>query len=146
MLVNCHQLMAPEDQFLQQNDIKAQILYRNNLQLSFQSISFLLNFGQKWGLKAASIWITGPYTPPIAELLCVKNGRAIVVCGFLMKSLKKYILKVWKNCGSRFGSCLLNSTANPAHFHPSLAGLAVLFNRQLPNGSHDFFQTFSIFF
>ena len=24
-------------------------------------------------------------TPPIAELLCVKNGRAIVVCGILMK-------------------------------------------------------------
>ena len=24
------------------------------------------------------------YTPPIAEVLCVKNGRAIVVCGFLM--------------------------------------------------------------
>ena len=24
-------------------------------------------------------------TPPIAEILCVKNGRAIVVCGFLMK-------------------------------------------------------------
>ena len=29
------------------------------------------------------------YTPPIAEILCVKNGRAIVVCGFLMKLLKK---------------------------------------------------------
>ena len=26
-------------------------------------------------------------TPPIAETLCVKNPRAIVVCGFLMKSL-----------------------------------------------------------
>ena len=26
-----------------------------------------------------------PYKPPIAEILCVKNGRAIVVCGFLMK-------------------------------------------------------------
>ena len=24
-------------------------------------------------------------TPPIAEIICVKNGRAIVVCGFLMK-------------------------------------------------------------
>ena len=34
----------------------------------------------------------------------------------------------------------------PAHFHPSLAGLAVLFSRQLPNCSHDFFQTFSIYF
>ena len=26
------------------------------------------------------------HTPPIAEILCVKNGRAIVVCGFLIKS------------------------------------------------------------
>ena len=25
------------------------------------------------------------HTPPVAEILCVKNGRAIVVCGFLMK-------------------------------------------------------------
>ena len=25
------------------------------------------------------------HTPPIAEILCVKNGRAIMVCGFLMK-------------------------------------------------------------
>ena len=24
-------------------------------------------------------------TPPIAEILCVKNGREILVCGFLMK-------------------------------------------------------------
>ena len=56
------------------------------------------------------------------------------------------MLKVWKKSWEPFGSCLLNSTANPAHFHPSLAGLAVLFSRQLPNGSHDFFQTFSICF
>ena len=54
------------------------------------------------------------------------------------ESLKKIVGAVW--------SCLLNSTANSAHFHPSLAGLAVLFCRQLPNGSHDFFQTLSIFF
>ena len=25
------------------------------------------------------------HTPPIAEILCVQNGRAIVVCGFLVK-------------------------------------------------------------
>ena len=25
------------------------------------------------------------FTPPIAEILCVKNGRGIVVCGFFMK-------------------------------------------------------------
>ena len=55
-------------------------------------------------------------------------------------------MKGWKKSWEPFGRFLLNSTANPAHFHPSLAGLAVLFSRQLPNGSHDFFQTFSIFF
>ena len=39
--------------------------------------------------------------PPIAEILCVKNGRAIVVCGFLMKKvyaecLKKNVGAVWE--------------------------------------------------
>ena len=29
--------------------------------------------------------------PPIAEMLCVKNGRAIVVCGLLFK---KHMMKV----------------------------------------------------
>ena len=33
--------------------------------------------------------ISSQITPPIAEILCVKNGRSIVVCGFLMKSNKK---------------------------------------------------------
>ena len=41
---------------------------------------------------------------------------------------------------------MLNSTANPAQFGWKWAGLAVLFNRQLPNGSHDLFHIFSIFF
>ena len=86
------------------------------------------------------------YTSPIAEILCVKNGRAIVVCGFLMKWLKKYILKVWKKLWEPFRSCLLNSTANPAHFHPSLAGLAVLFSRQLLNGSPTIFFKLSAYF
>ena len=54
------------------------------------------------------------------------------------------MLKVWKELWEPFRSYLLNSTANLAHFHPSLAGLAVLFSRQLPNGSHNFFQTFRI--
>ena len=31
------------------------------------------------------IWISCLLTPPIAEILCFKNGRVIVVCGFLMK-------------------------------------------------------------
>ena len=44
------------------------------------------------------------YTPPIAEILCVKNARAIVVCGFSMKrffrkypeNLKKILGAVWE--------------------------------------------------
>ena len=39
-------------------------------------------------------WILN--TSPIAEILCVKNGRAIVVCGILMKWLKKYRYLCWK--------------------------------------------------
>ena len=45
-----------------------------------------------------------------------------------------------------FGSCLLNSTASPAHFHPNWAGLPLLFSKQIPNGSHDFSYIFTIFF
>ena len=33
-------------------------------------------------------------TPSIPEIIWAKNVRAIVVCGFLMKSLKKHILKI----------------------------------------------------
>ena len=43
-----------------------------------------------------------------------------------------------------FGSYLLNSTANPAQFEWKWGGLAVLFSRELPNGTHDVFQTFRI--
>ena len=32
----------------------------------------------------------------------------------------------------------------PANFHPNWAGLAVLFSRQLPKGSHYLFHIFSI--
>ena len=69
------------------------------------------------------------FTPPILEIIWVKNVRAIVVCGFLIKSLKKHILKIWKKSWVPFRSYLLNSTANPAHFYSSWAGLAVLFSR-----------------
>ena len=68
-------------------------------------------------------------TPPIPEIIWVKNVRAIVVCGFPMKLLKKYILKIWKKTWEPFGSYLLNSTANPAQFEWKWAGLAVLFSR-----------------
>ena len=68
-------------------------------------------------------------TPSIPEIIWVKNVRAILVCGFLMKSLKKHILKIWKKSWVPFGSYLLNSTANPAHFHSNWAELSVLFSR-----------------
>ena len=45
-----------------------------------------------------------------------------------------------------FRSYLLNNTANPAHFHPNWARLAVLFSKQLLNGSQDFFFIFIYFF
>ena len=57
-----------------------------------------------------------------------------------------YILKIWKKSWEPFGSYLLNSTANSAQFEWKWAGLAVLFSRYLPNGTHDFFQNFRICF
>ena len=83
-------------------------------------------------------------TLPTAEILSGKNARAFLVCWLLMKSNKKNILKIWKKSWELFGSYLLNSTAYPAHFHPNWAGLALLFNRQLLNGSQDFF--FSLYY
>ena len=100
------------------------------------------NVKQKVWNKPGGTYLWGKqYTPPIANILCVKNLKAFVVL-----KLKNNMLKIWKKSWEPFWSCKLNSIANPAHFHPSLAGLAVLFSRQLPNGSHNFFQTFSIFF
>ena len=37
---------------------------------------------------------SGPITPSIEEIIWVKNVRAIVVSGFLMKLFKKNILKI----------------------------------------------------
>ena len=85
-----------------------------------------------------------PVTLATAEILRGKNARAFLVCGFFMKSFKKNILKIWKKSWEPFGSYLLNSTVNPAHFHPNWAGLAVLFSRQLLNGSQDFFFCFHV--
>ena len=47
----------------------------------------------------------------------------------LNEIIQKNILKIWKKSWEPLGSYLLNSTANPAHFHPYWAGLAVLFSR-----------------
>ena len=67
-------------------------------------------------------------------------------CGLwvLNEIIKKYILKIWKKSWEPFGSYLLNSTANTAQFEWKWAGLAVLFSRQLQNGSLDYFHIFSI--
>ena len=52
--------------------------------LAFIPINFIslkvppVQFSSPWSLEVT-------YTPQIQQLLCVKNGRAIVVCGFLMK-------------------------------------------------------------
>ena len=76
-----------------------------------------------------SCYIIDLPTPPLPEIIWVKNVRAIVVCGFLMNLLKKKILKIWKKSWEPFGSYLINSSANSAHFHSNWAGLAVLFSR-----------------
>ena len=79
-------------------------------------------------------------TLPTAEIVSGKNARAFLVCGFLMKSFKKkYPENMKKKSWEPFGNYLLNIKANPAHFHPNWAGLAVLFSRQLLNSSQDFF-------
>ena len=61
--------------------------------------------------------------------------------GFIFKK-NKLKLKSWEP----FRSCLVNSTANPAHFHQHWAELAVLFSRQILNGSQDFFFLFTFTF
>jgi hypothetical protein len=57
--------------------------------------------------------------------------------GFILKK-KDRILKQQKKSWEPFKSCLLNSTTNPAQNGWKLAALAVLFRRQLLNGSQDF--------
>ena len=80
-----------------------------------------------------------PNTLPTAEILSGKNVWACVsMVSYLKKLMKIKILKR-KKSWEQFRICLLNSTANPAHFHQNQAGLVVLFSSQLLNGSQDFF-------
>ena len=69
-------------------------------------------------------------------------------CGLWV--LNEMIKRMYSESGfwmvGAFWSYLLNSKANPAHFHSNWAGLAVLFIRKLPNGSHDIFHVFRILF
>ena len=53
------------------------------------------------------------------------------------------MLKIWKRSWESFKSWLLNSTVQ---FLWKWAVLAVLFSRQVPNGSHYLFHIFSIIF
>ena len=53
------------------------------------------------------------------------NGGLWVLNEMIKKIYSGNLKKSWVP----FGSYLLNSTANPAHFHSNWAGLAVLFSR-----------------
>ena len=74
------------------------------------------NFPQSYSLRNKSAAGISTNTPSIPEIIWAKNVRAIVVCEFLMKSLKKHILKIWKRSWVPFGSYLLDSTADSAQF------------------------------
>ena len=81
-------------------------------------------------------------TPAIAEIISVKNARTWVsMVLYLKKYIRIKVLKRRKN-PRPFRICLLNNTANPALFGWKLAGLAVLFSRQILNNSQDFFLSF----
>ena len=67
-----------------------------------------------------------------------KKCAGISVLWVLNEIFQKNILKIWKKSWEPFRSYLLNSTANPANFHPNWTGLAVLISRQLPNNSQGF--------
>ena len=91
-------------------------------------------------IKSDRISLNQPWHTPYSwNIMCHKSEGN---CG-LWVQFKKICWKFEKKIGEPFGSCLLNSTANPAKLGWKWAGLAVLFSRYLPNGSHDFFQTFS---
>ena len=65
------------------------ILFKFGAKITIYLCAFLLIFPMKdFILTLGSLSIQGMQiygTLPIDEILCVKNGRAIVVCGFLMK-------------------------------------------------------------
>ena len=56
-------------------------------------------------------------TPSNSEIICGQNVGKKVVCGMILFSKKKAMLKIWKKSWVPFRSYLLNSTANPAHLH-----------------------------
>ena len=71
-------------------------------------------------------WVTSPRY--IWNIMCQKKeGNSV---GPLSNNLKNYAEYMKKNL-NLFGSCLQNSTANPAHFHLKWAGLTVKHLSQL---------------
>ena len=85
-------------------------------------------------------------TPSIPEINWVKNLWAIVVCGFLMKSLKNHIVKIRKKSWVPFRSYLLNSKANPAHFPSNWLGWLCYLAGNSQTVPTFFFQIFRIYF
>ena len=69
-------------------------------------------------------------TPPNSEIIFVQNvGAKVEMISYLKKMNENENIKTKKKSWEPFRSYLLNSTANPAHFHSNWAGLAVLFSR-----------------
>ena len=78
---------------------------------------------------SSMIWPNSCYSAMEGKLNFFKSWYFHVVVFY------KVLLKIWKRSWEPFRSCLLNSTANPVHFHQNWAELAVLFSRQILNGS-----------
>ena len=91
-------------------------------------------------------YLVNSYTLFLWDINKQKSCQSFQFEFFYLDSLSNALSSRILNSIDQFRICLLNCTANPAHFHQSLAGLALLFSRKLQNCSHDFFQTFSIYF
>ena len=64
----------------------------------------------------------------------------------MLQGVGAHTIYIRNNMGQKCESYLLNSTADSAQFEWKWAGLAVLFSRYLPNGTHDLAQNFRICF
>ena len=86
----------------------------------------------------------------VKQAVCYNILRYAIACNSVQPTYSWNIKR--QKCAGISGLWVLNEIiqknilkiANPAHFHPNLAGLAVLFRRQLLNGSQDFFFRFNI--
>ena len=80
--------------------------------LPYKSKNFLVDKNVLKSWKAEITWVQGwmPNKPAEAKINCYKNVRAWVSMVSYLKNFRKTIL---------FGTCLINSTANPVYFHPN---------------------------